>query len=281
MSRNAPGPTFVRSRSVAWLKHGHPAPLSIGCRLSTAIGAAQRAFSGMPARAVAWARTFTDVKPKRRVKNAGAAFRACTVIVWVGAPGALTATSLAATPPPFASPYCVASETAVPFASPWAPASAAASAVPCNLRSCQYQEPTSTTLPVRAIRAVRKTTETTRAWPRSSRSTRTRTNITHLLRRRSAGGRPPLRMHVYRAAGGRAPSLRGVSGARSCVRTRSGSLARPALHPRAGGRGVDMEQTHPQQAEPASTNGAAPVVMAHEVTRRYGEGDAAVDALRG
>ncbi len=44
---------------------------------------------------------------------------------------------------------------------------------------------------------------------------------------------------------------------------------------------MDMEQTHQEQDVPASTNGAGPVVMAHEVTRRYGEGDAAVDALRG
>ena len=53
MSRNAPGPTFWRSRSVAWLKHGQPGPLSFGCCLSTAIGAAHFAFSGTPARAVA------------------------------------------------------------------------------------------------------------------------------------------------------------------------------------------------------------------------------------
>src|SRR5919205_2002227 len=33
--------------------------------------------------------------------------------------------------------------------------------------------------------------------------------------------------------------------------------------------------------ERASTDGAGPVVTAHEVTRRYGEGDTAVDALRG
>jgi putative ABC transport system ATP-binding protein len=36
-----------------------------------------------------------------------------------------------------------------------------------------------------------------------------------------------------------------------------------------------VEQQHP------SSNGAGPVVSAHEVTRRYGEGDTAVDALRG
>ena len=42
-----------------------------------------------------------------------------------------------------------------------------------------------------------------------------------------------------------------------------------------------MEQIHHEQAVPASMNGGGPVVVANEVTRRYGEGDAAVDALRG
>jgi putative ABC transport system ATP-binding protein len=41
--------------------------------------------------------------------------------------------------------------------------------------------------------------------------------------------------------------------------------------------------THPvdETQVAARANGAAPVVTAHEVTRRYGEGDTAVDALRG
>jgi putative ABC transport system ATP-binding protein len=38
---------------------------------------------------------------------------------------------------------------------------------------------------------------------------------------------------------------------------------------------TSVEQQHP------SSNGAGPVVSAHEVTRRYGQGDTAVDALRG
>src|SRR3954447_20261277 len=270
MSRNAPGPTFWRSRSVAWLKHGHPGPLSLGCCLSTAIGAAHFAFSGIPARAVAWERTFTDLKPKSRVKKVGATFRACTVMVWVGAPGALRVTSPAATPPPFALPYCIASDTAVPFASPCAPASAAASAVPCSLRSCQYQEPTSTEAPAIAISAERKTTETTSAWPRSPRKTRSRTvAMQHLLGALIGVGAPPLRDHVYRAVGVWSASLRGVKAPRFAARTRSASLARPAP-PRARGLTVEMEQTHPQQAVPASTNGAGPVVAAHDVTRRYG-----------
>jgi putative ABC transport system ATP-binding protein len=41
--------------------------------------------------------------------------------------------------------------------------------------------------------------------------------------------------------------------------------------------------THPvdETQVAARANGAAPVVTAHEITRRYGEGDTAVDALRG
>jgi len=43
---------------------------------------------------------------------------------------------------------------------------------------------------------------------------------------------------------------------------------------------METEETNGHAAVPAASNGNA-VVTAHEVTRRYGEGDAAVDALRG
>src|SRR3954470_4117821 len=46
---------------------------------------------------------------------------------------------------------------------------------------------------------------------------------------------------------------------------------------------MEAQQTHHEPVAPAVTNGGggARVVTAHDVTRRYGEGDAAVDALRG
>jgi putative ABC transport system ATP-binding protein len=43
---------------------------------------------------------------------------------------------------------------------------------------------------------------------------------------------------------------------------------------------METEETNGHAAVPAASNGNA-VVTAHEITRRYGEGDAAVDALRG
>jgi putative ABC transport system ATP-binding protein len=43
---------------------------------------------------------------------------------------------------------------------------------------------------------------------------------------------------------------------------------------------MEIEETNGHAAVPAASNGNA-VVTAHDVTRRYGEGDAAVDALRG
>ncbi|HEU5212162.1 MAG TPA: ABC transporter ATP-binding protein [Gaiellaceae bacterium] len=43
---------------------------------------------------------------------------------------------------------------------------------------------------------------------------------------------------------------------------------------------METEETNGHAAVPAASNGNA-VVTAHDVTRRYGEGDAAVDALRG
>jgi putative ABC transport system ATP-binding protein len=42
-----------------------------------------------------------------------------------------------------------------------------------------------------------------------------------------------------------------------------------------------VETTATETPARAGANGAGPVVTAHEVTRRYGEGDTAVDALRG
>src|SRR3954453_2242893 len=72
ISRKAPGPTFCRSSVVCWFQQGQPGPLSIGCLTSTAIGAAYLTFAGTPARAVAFAWTFTEESPNTFMKKDGA-----------------------------------------------------------------------------------------------------------------------------------------------------------------------------------------------------------------
>src|SRR3954452_5416626 len=63
-SRNAPGPTFSRSRVVDWSKHGQPPPESIGCERAPPIGATYLAWDAASERALAVAPICWSPTPK-------------------------------------------------------------------------------------------------------------------------------------------------------------------------------------------------------------------------
>src|SRR5919106_2791997 len=92
------------SSSVGSLHGSPPQFWSIGCCSLTTIGATQRACAGVPARALAFAPTVTEWRPKSLEKKPGVGRSTLTETVSFETHFVVNSTSPASTEPPFLSP---------------------------------------------------------------------------------------------------------------------------------------------------------------------------------